>query len=112
MQPFKFCGAVLQSPRGSLLTDLVTQLTGGHGMFQIPTMLKSPQNQFRCDFHSSIEKGGMQMHYLEWQQVEAVLERRGCQVDVRFREDQIGEASFGAGSTSEMFFFTKKQVVA
>ena len=76
---------------------------GGFGYFQVPTKLVADYSQFRCSFEWSIQEGGMQVWYLEADQVHHVLQRRGCRVLKQYDMDAIGIPQ----SKSELFFFIK-----
>lgn len=79
---------------------------GGYGYFQVPTKLVADYSQFKCSFEWSIQEGGMQVWYLESDQIHDVLLRRGCSVLKQYDMDAIGIPQ----SKSELFFFTKTEI--
>jgi hypothetical protein len=89
------------------LPVLYLQRPGGHGVFQIPTLFTGKYHHFGCDLEASIKEGGMQMHYLEVDQVTKTLQQRGCSILGQYLYDAISVASFGEGSTSHIFLFSK-----
>jgi len=79
---------------------------GGYGYFQVPTKLVADYSQFKCSFEWSIQEGGMQVWYLESDQIHHVLQRRGCHVLKQYEMDAIGIPH----SKSELFFFSKTRM--
>jgi 2-polyprenyl-3-methyl-5-hydroxy-6-metoxy-1,4-benzoquinol methylase len=105
---FVFSIIALQHMVPPLMLAYIEQLcdslhSGGHGFFQIPTKLLADYSQFRCDFSWSMHEGGMQVWYLERDQVVAALARRSCRVLEDFNFDMIGIPQ----SESRAFFFEK-----
>ena len=105
---FVFSIIALQHMVPPLMLAYIEQLcdslhSGGHGFFQIPTKLLADYSQFRCDFSWSMHEGGMQVWYLERDQVVAALARRSCKVLEDFNFDMIGIPQ----SESRAFFFEK-----
>jgi 2-polyprenyl-3-methyl-5-hydroxy-6-metoxy-1,4-benzoquinol methylase len=76
---------------------------GSHGFFQIPTKLLADYSQFKCDFTWSMKEGGMQVWYLERDEVVSILKRRSCRVLEDFDFDMIGIPQ----AESKAFFFEK-----
>lgn len=101
---------VLQHMVPSLMLLYIEQFcdvlnVGGHGYFQVPTYLKADYSQFKCDYTWSIQEGGMQVWYLEHEQVQEALSRRGCRVLSNYPMDSIGIPE----SKSELFFFVREK---
>jgi 2-polyprenyl-3-methyl-5-hydroxy-6-metoxy-1,4-benzoquinol methylase len=105
---FVFSIIALQHMIPPLMVAYIEQLCdslypGGHGFFQIPTKLLADYSQYKCDFAWSMSEGGMQVWYLERDQVVSVLRRRHCRVLEDFDFDMIGIPQ----AESKGFFFVK-----
>eukprot|EP00277_Geminigera_cryophila_P028187 CAMPEP_0179467366 /NCGR_PEP_ID=MMETSP0799-20121207/48514_1 /TAXON_ID=46947 /ORGANISM="Geminigera cryophila, Strain CCMP2564" /LENGTH=213 /DNA_ID=CAMNT_0021272741 /DNA_START=477 /DNA_END=1118 /DNA_ORIENTATION=- len=79
---------------------------GGYGYFQVPTKLVADYSQFKCSFEWSIQEGGMQVWYLESDQIQHIFQRRGCHVLKQYEMDAIGIPH----SKSKLFFFSKTRM--